>query len=152
LDLYDTDDSKTQINYLTLIIPTNSSLKVGIPKPFVPDLKPIKIPKFKFDYLGYKECFFIYWLKNTDYLNLQTFYMSAKFFNAKTGEFIRMMNKPQSSIITTYNFNQSRYFYYKVKLDYNDYTYEIFDYTSQANEVRIGSDTNPINWYQYINP
>jgi hypothetical protein len=152
IDLYDTDDSKTQINYLTLIIPTNSSIKTEIPRQFLSTLKPIKLPKFNLDYIGYKESFFIYWLKNTDYLDLKTFYMAAKFFNGKTGEFVKMTNTPQSSIGTRYNFNPSRYFYYKVKLDYNDYTYEVFDYTSQVNEVRIGSTTNPIKWYQYVNP
>lgn len=151
LDLYDTDDSRTQINYLTLIIPTNLSTKIEIQKPFLPDLKPVKIPKFTLDYLGNKESFFIYWLKNTNYLNLTTFYMSAKFFNAKTGEFIRLTNRPFSSI-GSFKFNQSEYFYYKVKLNYSDYTYEIFDYTSQNNEVRKGSSSDPINWYQYVNP
>jgi hypothetical protein len=152
IDLYDTDNSKTQINYLTLIIPTNESIKTEIPRQFLSTLKPIKLPKFNLDYLGYKESFFIYWLKNTDYLDLKTFYMAAKFFNGKTGEFVKMINTPQSSIITSYKFNPSTHFYYKVKLDYNDYTYEVFDYTSQANEVRIGSTTNPIKWYQYVNP
>jgi hypothetical protein len=152
LDLYDTDDARTQINYLTLIISTNQSTKIEVVKPFLPETKPIKIPKFTLDYIGNKESFFIYWLKNTNYLNLTTFYMSAKFFNAKTGEFVRMMNRPQSSISTLYNFNQSDYFYYKVKLSYSDYTYEIFDYTSQNNEIRKGSSTAPINWYQYVNP
>lgn len=153
LDLYDSDNSTKQINYLTLIIPTTNSLTTPVFRLFQNNsTKPIKLPKFKMDYLGYKENFFIYWLKNTDYLDIQTFYMSAKFFNAKTGEFVKMMNQPQSSVSTLYNFKPETYYYYKVKLNYTNFTYEIFDYTSTQNEIRVGSTSNPIKWYQYINP
>jgi len=152
LDLYDSDNPTKQINYLTLILPTSNSAILQVPKFLQNTTKPIKIPKFNLDFLGNKESFFIYWLKSRDYLDIQTFYMSAKFFNAKTGEFVKMMNTPQSSIQTRYNFKPDNYFYYKVKLDYANYTYKVFDYTSTPNEVRIGSSTNPIKWYQYINP
>jgi len=153
LDLYDTDNTTTQINYLTLIIPTTNSLIQPKQNLFVANRnKKIKIPKFKMNYLGYKESFFIYWLRNRDYLDLTTFYMTAKFFNGKTGEFIKFINKPQSSIIDSFNFNPNQNYYYKVTLNYTNYTYEVFDYTTALGDIRIGSETDPIKWYQYVNP
>jgi hypothetical protein len=61
------------------------------------------------------------------------------------------MNKPQSTLtgINKFNFPQEDYFYYKVILDYSNYTYKVYD---TATNLEVGSDTNPINWYEYINP
>ena len=95
-----------------------------------------------------KEGFFIYWLRNTDFLNISTFYMTCKFFDAKTGEFIKFMNRPQSSTLgSVFGFNPDDYFYYKVNLNYTNKTYRVFDY----NNGRIGT-TSSIKWYQYVNP
>lgn len=109
----------------------------------------IKIPDFILDYVGDKEGYFIYWLKNPNYLVINDFYMSAKFFNAKTGQFIRMMNQPQNSIPTRYNFNNADYFYYKISMDYDNYEYEVNN--TQSNQ-RVGTSLNEIKWYEYVNP
>lgn len=109
----------------------------------------IKKPNFILDYLGDKEGYFIYWLKNPNYINIDTFYMSAKFFNAKTGQFIRMMNKRQNTINSRFNFNKGENFYYKVLLDYDNYEYEI---RNTETDQRVGTDIYEINWYEYINP
>ena len=45
------------------------------------------------------------------------------------------------------DFNPAEYFYYVLKLDYNDQTYIVED----INGNRVG-DINPINWYEYVNP
>jgi hypothetical protein len=113
-----------------------------------PNVK-IKKPNFILDYLGDKEGYFIYWLKNPNYINIDTFYMSAKFFNAKTGQFIRMMNKRQNSLTRRFTFDKSKYFYYKVMLDYENYEYEIRD---TETDQRVGTDIYEINWYEYVNP
>ena len=57
-----------------------------------------------------------------------------------------MMTKPQSDIGNKFQFN-SQYFYYKLKLDYDNKTYKIFDVSNN----RIGQG-NPITWYEYVNP
>jgi hypothetical protein len=78
--------------------------------------------------------------------------MSAKFFDAKKGVFVKMMNTPQNTFvagINSFNFDQEKYFYYKVALDYKDYTYKVFDVISN---MQVGYSQNPINWYEYINP
>ena len=72
--------------------------------------------------------------------------MSAKFFNASQGYWVKMMTKPQSDIGNKFQFN-SQYFYYKLKLDYDNRTYKIFDVSNN----RIGQG-NPITWYEYVNP
>ena len=57
-----------------------------------------------------------------------------------------MTNTPQSSITSPFTFNPEDYFYYKVILNYNTKTYQVFD-----NSGRIGT-TSSIKWYEYVNP
>jgi len=108
----------------------------------------IKLPDFVLDYVGDKEGFFIYWLKNPNYIDLDKLYMGAKFFNAKTGQFVRFLNKPQSILSKKFNFNKSNFFYYEVSLDINKYEYII-------NDIETGQRLNPgtpIKWFEYVNP
>jgi hypothetical protein len=61
-----------------------------------------------------------------------------------------MTNTPQPNITpNVFNFDTSKYFYYKVVLDYQTKTYEVFDTTTNQ---RIGSLTSPLMWYEYIDP
>ena len=109
----------------------------------------IKKPEMVLDFVGDKEGFFIYWLKSRDFLNIDTFYMTAKFYNAKKSGFTKMMNKPQSDIIgNKYYFEGIWNFYYKVVLDYTNQTYKIYD-TKTGN--RVGTNL-PIKWFEYVNP
>ncbi len=147
LDFYDTPDSQSQTNYFTIIIPVQQGeTEPATVSPLLPIVQ-IRKPSYFLDFVGDKEGFFIYWLKNFDYLKLSTFYMSAKFFDGRFGVFVRMMNEPQSSLPNKFLFDGTRYFYYKVELDYTTKTYQVFDYLNN----RIGNG-NPINWYEYINP
>lgn len=85
-------------------------------------------------------------------MNIDTFYVTAKFFDARFGEFIRLMNEPQSSLPSDkFIFNTSDYFYYKVVLDYTDKTYKFYYPYDVNNTYRIGGGT-PIKWYEYVNP
>ena len=146
LDFYDTNDTTTQIIYFTIIIPVQQGAsELASISPIIPDVN-IRIPQFKLDFVGDKEGFFIYWVKDLKTINLKTFYMSAKFFNARVGGFMRMMTTPQSIIPNKFNFNTSQYFYYKVELDYTDFTYSVYDY----NNIRVGTDSS-IKWYEYVN-
>ena len=147
LDLYDNVDEKRQTNYITIIIPTQQGLTMDT----IMQRTPVKIkkPKFVLDYVGDKEGFFIYWLKKRNFLDISTFFMTAKFFDAKRGVFIKMMNLPQSTLISNpFIFDNTKYFYYRVQLDYEKQTYQVFDmHTNQ----RAGAVT-PIKWYEYVNP
>lgn len=154
LDFYDTNDTATQKNYFTIILPANQSQDFDA---FISEyLPPVKIsyPKYILDFINQKEGYFLYWLSSREYIDIDTFYMSAKFFNGATGQFIKMMNKCQGSSLLSNNrfqFDPKKYFYYKVKLNYSNFTYEIFDYTS-GSDVRVGNQSSPINWFQYLNP
>lgn len=148
LDLYDSTETKSQTNYITIILTPQmgqtTTATVGW------NNVNIKTPTFKLDFLGFQEGYFIYWLKSTKFLNINTFYMTAKFFDAKVGEFVKMMNRPQSSLPgDQFNFPQDKFFYYKVVLDYSNNTYKIFDINSGG---RVGQSSSPIKWYEYINP
>jgi hypothetical protein len=157
LDFYDTPDEKKQVNYLTVILPTQQGLKMDAQMQRT--LVSIKKPEFILDYVGDKEGFFLYWLKKRTFLDIDTFYMSAKFYNAKTGQFTRMMtgrgsnslddtNGPQALMNTNkYAFDSTQYFYYTVKLDYPTQTYQVLNTYGQ----RLGTNL-PIKWYEYVNP
>jgi len=147
LDFYDTDDVNTQTLYFTVIIPVQQGgFESASISPLIPNVN-IHIPTFKLDFVGDKEGFFIYWLRKKDFIDLSTFYMSAKFFNARLGGFLKMMNTPQSSLPDKFIFDARKYFYYKVTLDYNKFTYSIYDVVGS----RVGT-TSSIKWYEYINP
>jgi hypothetical protein len=152
LDFYDTVDEKRQTNYITIIIPTQQGYKTTA----LLNNKPVEIktPKFTLDYIGDKEGFFIYWLKSLEFLNINTFYMSAKFYNAKTGVFTKMMNKPQSSLAAgeENSFDATDNFYYRVVCDYVNKAYRVYRFNTNTNvNQRVGT-TTPITWYQYVNP
>jgi hypothetical protein len=150
LDFYDTNSEQSQKNYFTIILPVQQGLFETVSISSVFSNVQIRKPKMVLDYIGDKEGFFIYWLKSRQYINLDEFYMSAKFFNGRTGNFSRMMNRPQSSLSGSYyTFNNEDYFYYKVKLDYNTKTYEVF---STVTNNRVGDEINQIVWYEYVNP
>jgi hypothetical protein len=155
LDLYDSLDEKKQTNYVTIILPTQQGLTMVAPMNRTN--VNIKKPDFVLDYVGDKEGFFLYWLKKRTFLDIRTFYMTAKFYDAEKGIFVKMMNMPQSvSSGTTTTFDNSRFFYYRVELDYEKQTYQVFN-TNPAQNIynnygqRAGTAV-PIKWYEYINP
>lgn len=158
LDLYNTKNFQDQKSLISVIIPTQQGLKepgtIGVAQTPVE----VKKPKFILDYIGAdKEGFFIYWLKQKSFLDQNEFYVSCKFFNAKKGGFVRMMNEPQSSLsgLNKFNFNKGTYFFYKIMLDYDTYEYKIYKEIPVLNQAptlfRVGDNTNPVVWYEYVN-
>ena len=148
LDLYDSPSTRTQKAYVTIILPVQQGFLANAVLNNTTAVK-IKKPKYSLDYIGDKEGFFIYWLKKRNFLNINEFYMTAKFFDANTGRFIKMMKTKQSELSSPTGFPPEEYFYYKVNLDYVTQTYEVYDF---PNGSRVGTVTNPIKWYEYINP
>jgi len=109
------------------------------------------------DYVGDKEGFFIYWLKKRNFLDISTFFMTAKFYDAKRGYFTKMMNMPQSSISgNKYSFDSTQYFYYRVKLDYEKHDYQVFNMNQNQPIYNVfgqrAGAVVPIKWYEYVNP
>jgi hypothetical protein len=159
LDFYDNTDEKKQTNYLTIILPTQQGLKMTTQMQRI--VVDVRKPKFILDYVGDKEGFFLYWLKKREFLDISTFYMSAKFYNAKTGQFTKMMTGsgtdsldntegPQANFSVgddKYKFDNNVFFYYVVNLDYKNQTYQVVN----SNGQRLGT-TIPIKWFEYLNP
>ena len=148
LDFYDSVGATSQTNYFTMIIPTTQGVK--IPTVMQGKNVDIKAPIFSLDFVGDQVGFFIYWLKSRTYIDLNTFYMSCKFYDAKTGSFTRLINRPQSlQGSNSFTANQIFNFYYQVVLDYTTQTYNIYDTITFD---RVGDVTKPIKWYEYVNP
>jgi hypothetical protein len=94
-----------------------------------------------------------------EFLDISTFYMSAKFYNANTGQFTKLMTDnetdgqpkgPQANFplgSNQYDFDNNVLFYYTVNLDYKNQTYQVVN----SNGMRLGT-TVPIKWYEYLNP
>ncbi len=150
LDFYDSPSVKSQTNYFTVIIPTQQGLtQTASTSSYLSNIS-IKRPYFILDFIGDKEGFFFYWLTDFNYLQIDTFYMSAKFFDAKLGVFVKMMNRPQAILPNKFIFDGDKLFFNKVVLDYSNKTYQIFDGFDP--NTRIGTSINPMKWYEYINP
>ena len=150
LDFYDSNDVKSQTNYFTVIIPTQQGLTQSASTSSILSNVNIKKPYFILDFIGDQEGFFFYWLTDFDYLQIDTFYMSAKFFDAKLGVFIKMMNTPQALLPNKFIFDGGKYFFHKVELNYSNKTYKIFN--GESPNTRIGTSINPMIWYEYVNP
>jgi hypothetical protein len=150
LDLFDTTEEKTQQLYLSIILPVQQGrTETVVLSPLVNPVE-IKKPKMVLDYLGDKEGFFIYWLRSRDFIDIDTFFMTASFFDARLGVFKRMTNTKQDLIIPNkFTFDNSTYFYYRVDLNYDNKTYEVY---STSTNFRVGDSTTPIKWYEYVNP
>jgi len=148
IDFYDSPTTRTQKSYFTVILPVQQGLTQAT---VLNNTTPVTIrkPKYVLDYIGDKEGFFLYWLKGRGFLNINTFYMTAKFFDGGTGQFIKMMNTQQNLLPNMYDFPPESYFYYKVDLDYPTQTYQVFNYPTGN---RAGTVSNPIKWYEYTNP
>jgi hypothetical protein len=151
LDLYDTQDERTQQIYLSIILPIQQGLtQTVVLNNLLPPVE-IKKPTMVLDSIGAdKEGFYIYWLRSRNFIDISEFYMTAKFFNARLGVFKQMTNTKQDLITPNkFQFNNADYFYYKVNLNYSDKTYEVF---STSTQLRVGDTTSPIIWYEYVNP
>lgn len=151
LDFYDTPDERTQQIYLSIILPVQQGLTQNVSlSPLTPNVD-IKRPYMVLDYIGAdKEGFFIYWLRDRNFIDISTFYMTAKFFDGRQGFFKQMTNTRQDLITPNkFNFNNADYFYYKVDLNYSNKTYEVF---STSTNSRVGDSNTPIIWYEYVNP
>ena len=137
LDLYDYMEQSKRKNFLTLILQNSQNT---FNYTHFNRVYEIKKPDYSLDYLINPEGFFIYWFKDSSVLNLNNLFMTAKFFNAKTGEFVTFLNKQtnQTKILDSL-------FYYKVNFNFNNYTYF---YTETNNNTEVET----IRWYEYLNP
>ena len=117
---------------------------------------------------GNNEGYYIQWYKNKDLYSGDTFYMSCKFYNAKTGEDIRMVNRrPDSAGLGGNTLEPTEWYYYAVKLyvggnqvpkyyykihQSNNTTYVSDPYNPTGSEKGGSSSmASRIRFYQYFN-
>jgi hypothetical protein len=150
LDFYDTKDTSNQQIYLTVIIPTRQgkTMKTN----FGITTVDIKKPVYELDFIGDKEGYYFYWLKDTQFVDLKTLYMTCKYYDATIGQFKRMMTQGQGILSEKFKFNPSDYFYLTINLDYDLYKYDIKLTNPYFTDLRVGTKNQPIKWYEYINP
>ena len=137
LDMYDRQEQSKRKNFLTIVLQNNQDTftYTNNGKDYI-----LKKPSYTLDYNTTSEGFFIYWFKDSSILNLNSLYMTAKFFNSKTGEFVTFVNKSITSTKIT-----DPQFYYKVNFNFLNYTYT---YT----ETQNNNELDTITWYEYLNP
>jgi len=109
----------------------------------------VPTPRYDFDMDNRSIGYFFYWLKESTYLNINTFFMSAKFYNGRDGEVTRFTNVLPTSIPNQISFDPATNMYYRLLLDKNNFTYWIEDLAG----TRVGTNINtPIEFWEYINP
>ncbi len=173
LDLYDTPYRRNQQLYVSLIITPFTGqeeiLTVAYPDGTT-STEFLKVPQFVFgpNTTDVKENFYIYWLKEiVPDLDIFDFYMTAKFFDGKTGDIRKFTVLPQNiSGTMSYTLPES-FFYYHVELDHPTKSYKIkripngLGLPPFANEDRIGlwdaplcstETDSPDIWFEYANP
>jgi hypothetical protein len=82
------------------------------------------------------------------YHGMNTFFMTAKFFNADRGEILDFINSGQT---TSYNITEEKDMYYQIDFDNFDRTYQIYRYTGTTKLGRIGTGNtvnNSITFYE----
>jgi len=113
---------------------------------------------------GKDENYYIHWLKKRDLFDIETFYMSCKFFNAKTGKATKFLNADPQGHNGVYE--PTDWFYYQVDIEINELQYPKYNYRVRAfnNSVLITGtlmgekgmssapnvSTTPIMFYEHI--
>jgi hypothetical protein len=158
LEFYKTnnDESPNQTNR-RLVFSKNLSLPLGekvfftgVPSGFTQPLNDfIYVPVFMGSNYRNTENMYLFWfVDDTPFsetnITGNTFYMTAKYYNAKDGSVTDFVNK-------TKNLNQDiieeEDVYYKVIIDRTDYSYIVYQYDGNIGGRR-GVQTNPINFYE----
>jgi len=75
-----------------------------------------------------------------------TFYMTAKYYNAKDGSVIDFVNKSKNVNAST-SYVEEEDVYYKVIIDRSDYSYIVYLYNGSIGS-RVGLVNTPINFYE----
>jgi hypothetical protein len=141
-------DSPSRFNR-RLVFAKNLSLPLG-EKYFYTTLNDyIYKPAFMGSNYRNKENMYFFWFQDETALNEtsltgNTFWMSAKFYNAEDGSIQDFVK----SDIGSSEVNETNDMYYKVVIDKTDYSYQVFRYNNGIQGTRVGESTDPIKFYQ----
>lgn len=138
-----------------MVFAKNLSLPIGEKLRYTNEGINIDIFKPIFQGSNYRnsENLYLFWFQDDSVLNESnligdTFYMSAKYYNAKDGSIIDFVKSELNVEV-----NESDDMYYKVVINRDQYTYKVFKYDTQSTGDRIGTTIttfDPIIFYQKI--
>ncbi len=109
----------------------------------------IFVPVFTGSNYKNSENMYFFWFNddssfNETSLTGTTFWMTAKYFNAKDGTILDFVNTCMGSNSEVV---ESRDVYYKLEIDRTDFSYQIYNYTGTTGS-RVGDKSNPILFYE----
>lgn len=136
-----------------LVFAKNLSLPLGEKYYYTPLGGYVHLPVFKGSNYENKENMYFFWFQDESVLketNLSgtttgnTFFMTAKFFNAKDGSIQDFTNDCHG---TGYTINEQNDMYYQVDIDKTDYSYQVFSFSGTTGSQR-GKTTTPIKFFE----
>jgi len=134
-----------------LVFTKNLTIPLGERVFYTPMNDYIHVPVFIGSNYRNKENMYLFWFQDDSALKEtiltgNTFYVTARFFNALDGSILNFGNKSKS---ITSPVNEIEDVYYKLEIDKTDYSYEYFTYTgSSYYSTNIGRSGNPIKFYE----
>ena len=116
---------------------------------YTPIGREIYLPIFTGNNYRNKENMFLFWFQDDTVLKGSiykgdTFYVTAKYYNAIDGTILSFLNSPKSYYDIV---NESTDVYHRMVVDKNDYSYIV--YSGNTSEERIGLDNQPVSFYAY---
>lgn len=109
----------------------------------------IYVPVFNGSSYRNKENMYMYWFQDDTPLDTtlytgNTFWFTAKYFDAITGDIIDFLNKCHSN---TYQIQENKDMYYQMVIDRSDFSYKIYSYNGTTGS-RVGFKNLPIKFYE----
>ncbi len=139
-----------------LIFAKNLSLPLGEKMFYNPLNGYIHLPVFRGSNYSNKENMYFFWFQDESVLtetNLSgtttgnTFFMTAKFYNAKEGTILDFTNDAFSTSYTATGITESTDMYYQVDIDKTDYSYQVFSFSGTTGSQR-GKTSTPIKFFE----
>lgn len=150
LEFFKTPDNESP-NRLNrrLVFSKNLTIPLGERQLYTPLNSYIHKPVFIGSNYRNKENMYFFWFIDDTVLedvNLtgNTFYMTAKFYNAEDGTILDFVKSDLGSSQVI----EENDMYYKVVIDKTDFSYQIFRYTDGEQGERIGESGDPIKFYE----
>jgi hypothetical protein len=136
-----------------LIFTKNLTLPLGEKYFYTPLQENIHVPVFHGSNYTNKENMYLFWFQDESVLaetNLSgtttgnTFFMTAKFFNAKDGVITDFYNDVYS---TSHEIKENEDMYFQVDIDKRDYSYKIYKFNGTKG-IEVGTTEKPIKFYE----
>jgi hypothetical protein len=152
LEFYKTpNNERPERSNRKLVFSKNLSLPLGEKYFYTGLLKFISVPVFSGSNYRNKENMYLFWFKDeTPFeetsLTGNTFWFTARFYNAKDGEILNFTNSPLSP---TTEILEYRDLYFQLEIDKSDYSYEVYSYSGMTGS-KVGTRYKPIKFYQAL--